>query len=177
MILLDTHVWIWWVHGDPLLPPRLSRLRFRLINPTDWGYLSCYVLGSRKTRGVGAIIVAVSPRPMASHKAWAIRMCNFCHCRPRWPSSHPGCPGTFHRDPAHQLIVATGRIYGCPVVERFLDQKIRAYSHAAWRLPDSNFHSSISHTCVGADSRLPVQVPRAPQPKESQQRDWHREQQ
>ena len=36
-------------------------------------------------------------------------------------------PGTFHRDPADQLIVATARVYDCPLVT--LDGKIRAYQH------------------------------------------------
>jgi PIN domain nuclease of toxin-antitoxin system len=36
-------------------------------------------------------------------------------------------PGTFHRDPADQLIVATARIYTCPLVT--LDGRIRAYPH------------------------------------------------
>ena len=36
-------------------------------------------------------------------------------------------PGTFHRDPADQLIVATARVHGCPLVT--LDGKIRNYPH------------------------------------------------
>ena len=36
-------------------------------------------------------------------------------------------PGTFHRDPADQIIVATARIYNCSLVT--LDQNIRAYPH------------------------------------------------
>lgn len=36
-------------------------------------------------------------------------------------------PGTFHRDPADQMIVATARHYDCPLVT--LDQRIRAYPH------------------------------------------------
>jgi PIN domain nuclease of toxin-antitoxin system len=34
-------------------------------------------------------------------------------------------PGTFHRDPADQLIVATARVYQCPLVT--VDTKILAY--------------------------------------------------
>lgn len=26
MIVLDTHIWIWWVHGDPSLPPSIRKL-------------------------------------------------------------------------------------------------------------------------------------------------------
>ena len=36
-------------------------------------------------------------------------------------------PGTFHRDPADQLIVATARVYNCPLVT--MDERIRAYPH------------------------------------------------
>lgn len=36
-------------------------------------------------------------------------------------------PGEFHRDPADQLIVATARVYGCPLVTS--DEKIVNYPH------------------------------------------------
>jgi PIN domain nuclease of toxin-antitoxin system len=36
-------------------------------------------------------------------------------------------PGSFHRDPADQLIVATARHYDCALVT--LDRLIRAYPH------------------------------------------------
>lgn len=36
-------------------------------------------------------------------------------------------PATFHRDPADQLIVATARVYGVPVVTA--DEKILSYPH------------------------------------------------
>ena len=38
-------------------------------------------------------------------------------------------PGEFHRDPADQIIVATARIYNCPLVTS--DNKILSYSHVA----------------------------------------------
>jgi PIN domain nuclease of toxin-antitoxin system len=36
-------------------------------------------------------------------------------------------PGEFHRDPADQMIVATARIYQCPLVTT--DEKIQNYEH------------------------------------------------
>lgn len=36
-------------------------------------------------------------------------------------------PGRFHQDPADQMIVATARLYDCPLVT--LDRLIRAYPH------------------------------------------------
>ena len=36
-------------------------------------------------------------------------------------------PGEFHRDPADQLIVATARVYNCPLITS--DGKISRYPH------------------------------------------------
>jgi PIN domain nuclease of toxin-antitoxin system len=36
-------------------------------------------------------------------------------------------PGEFHRDPADQIIVATARVYGCPLVTS--DGRMLAYPH------------------------------------------------
>ena len=36
-------------------------------------------------------------------------------------------PGEFHRDPADQIIVATARVYGCPLVTA--DGRILKYPH------------------------------------------------
>ncbi len=36
-------------------------------------------------------------------------------------------PGDFHRDPADQIIVATARIFDCPLLT--LDEKILGYPH------------------------------------------------
>ena len=36
-------------------------------------------------------------------------------------------PGVFHRDPSDQIIVATARVHGCPLVTS--DAKISRYPH------------------------------------------------
>jgi PIN domain nuclease of toxin-antitoxin system len=36
-------------------------------------------------------------------------------------------PGKFHRDPADQIIVATARLHGCPIITS--DRKILDYSY------------------------------------------------
>ncbi|RMI12730.1 MAG: type II toxin-antitoxin system VapC family toxin [Calditrichaeota bacterium] len=36
-------------------------------------------------------------------------------------------PGNFHRDPADQIIVATARVYDCPLITS--DKKILSYPH------------------------------------------------
>lgn len=44
-------------------------------------------------------------------------------------------PGDFHRDPADQLIVATARLGGYPLLT--VDARIRAYPHVTLALPSS----------------------------------------
>ena len=43
-------------------------------------------------------------------------------------------PGSFHRDPADQIIVATARHYGCELVT--MDQRILSYPHVPLALID-----------------------------------------
>lgn len=69
MILLDTHIWIWWVHDE-------NRL------------------------------MALSPRIAVE----STRL-----------------PGTFHRDPADQILVAAARVHGFPLVSS--DEKIIRYPY------------------------------------------------
>lgn len=45
-------------------------------------------------------------------------------------------PGAFHRDPADQMIVATARVYDCPLVT--LDRKIRSYQHVQLAPPSDS---------------------------------------
>lgn len=52
---------------------------------------------------------------------------NFLNLTPRICVDSTQLPGTFHRDPADQIIVATARVYNCPIVT--VDRKIRAYPH------------------------------------------------
>ena len=125
MIILDTHIWVWWVHGDADLPEHYSRY-----------------LGQHEAQGLGVSAIScwevaelveygrlTLPYPVAEWLAQA-----FAYPGVRWLDLTPQIvvestqlPGTFHRDPADQLIVATARIYHCPVVT--MDTKILAYPH------------------------------------------------
>lgn len=125
MILLDTHIWIWWAESSPRLSARHAALiaahaaggiavsvvscwevaklvslgRLVLSDPVgDW------IDGSLARAGVG--LVAMTPQI-------AVEACNL--------------PPPFHRDPADELLVATARILNIPVLTA--DQKILAYPH------------------------------------------------
>ena len=72
--------------------------------------------------------VAVHSCPIAEwlDQALAIGM-RLLELTPRIIVGSTQLPGTFHRDPADQLIVATARMYHCPLVT--VDTKILAYPH------------------------------------------------
>ena len=125
MIVLDTHVWVWWVHDEAQLPE------------DDRTYLQAH-----EADGLGVSIIScwevaklveykrlTLPIPVMDwlDQALAYPGIRLLELTPRIVVESTQLPGTFHRDPADQMIVATARVYDCPLVTR--DDKIRWYSH------------------------------------------------
>lgn len=131
MIVLDTHVLVWWVTGDALLSKKARKVI------------------EREQSGGAIIVSAIS--------AWEITML-VAHGRlvlsmdvSNWLATVAGIdtvrfypvdveianksvelPGVFHKDPADRMIVATARKLAVPLVTR--DDKILSYPHvkAIW---------------------------------------------
>lgn len=76
MILLDTHIWVWWADGSPALA------------------------------APGVVLVDLTPRIATASTT---------------------LPGSFHKDPADQLLVATARVHEIPFLT--VDRRIREYPH------------------------------------------------
>ncbi len=125
MIVLDTHIWIWWVQGDQLLPPDYQ------------AYIQSY-----ETQGLGISVIScweiaklierrriTLPLPVEDwiNQALSYPGMQLIDLTPRIVVESTELPGTFHRDPADQLIVATARVYNCPLVT--VDTLIRNYPH------------------------------------------------
>jgi PIN domain nuclease of toxin-antitoxin system len=123
MILLDTHIWVWWVHGDP----RLSSAQTEAISANE-----------RDVLGVSAI-TCWEVAKLVEHKrldlpcpleSWFEQSLGYPGVRlleltPEIAAESCRLPGEFHRDPADQIIVATARIHGCSLVTS--DKKLLAY--------------------------------------------------
>lgn len=125
MILLDTHIWIWWVHGDPRLPER--HRQYLVAHESDGlgiSVISCWEVA--KLVEYGRLHL---PYPVAEwlDQALAYPGVTLLQLTPRIVVDSTTLPGTFHRDPADQLIVATARVHGCALVT--VDEKILAYPH------------------------------------------------
>lgn len=124
MIILDTHVWIWWADGGSHLPPDYLAL-IRAEEPNGLGVcaISCWEVAKLVERGRLQLA-----RPVELWLAQALQPpAQLLPLSPEVAVGSTRLPGTFHRDPADQLIVATARLYDCPLVT--LDRLIRAYPH------------------------------------------------
>jgi PIN domain nuclease of toxin-antitoxin system len=114
MVLLDTHVWVWWVHGDPRLPKQIREL-----------------VDGEEHNGLGVSIISCWEVAMPClnwmQAATATRGVQLLQISLEIAVDAASLPGAFHRDPADQIIVATARVHDIPLVT--LDGRIRHYAH------------------------------------------------
>ena len=125
MILLDTHIWVWWISNrDSLSQQNREILQRASGSILAVSIISCWEVAKlvqserlKLDRDVnlwidhaltqpGVILLPLSPRIVVE----STRL-----------------PDPFHRDPADQLLVATARILGCAFMTE--DAKIVSYPH------------------------------------------------
>ena len=125
MIVLDTHTWIWWVHGDSQLPQTdADFIKQHESDAIGVSAISCWELAKLYQYQRINLSCELSE--------WLDLALNYPGLRllPLTPAiavESTRLPGIFHRDPADQIIVATARIHDCPLVTQ--DAKILAYPH------------------------------------------------
>jgi PIN domain nuclease of toxin-antitoxin system len=125
MIVLDTHAWVWWVHGDPNLPEEYARIIMEHENDgLGISAISCWEVAKLVERGRLTL-----PLPVEEwmDKAVAYPGIRLLDLSPVIAVESTRLPGVFHKDPADQIIVATARIHDCELLT--LDQKIRRYAY------------------------------------------------
>ncbi|MFH7321515.1 type II toxin-antitoxin system VapC family toxin [Desulfurivibrio sp. D14AmB] len=126
MIVLDTHVWLWWLHD----PSRLSTAAGKLIRQQQKS-------GTMVISSIAVWEVAVKVQngklkiPMeinrwfelaASYPATVIEPLS-----PVDAIASTQLPGDFHKDPADRIIISLARRLGVPLLT--CDRKILAYEH------------------------------------------------
>lgn len=125
MIILDTHIWIWWVHNDPQLTPNYREI-VQAYEKEGLGIstISCWEVA--KLVETERIQLSI---PIAEwmEKALAYPGIQLIELSPEIAIASTQLPMPFHRDPADQIIVATSRVLNCPLVT--MDRKIRDYPH------------------------------------------------
>lgn len=125
MIILDTHTWIWWVQSDVQLTVKDAAII--QANESDGLGISAFSLWEV------ALAVKLNrlslPLPVEDWltQALAYPGIQLLHLTPRIVVESTRLPGNFHKDPADQIIVATARIFDCPLMT--YDGKILKYPH------------------------------------------------
>ena len=125
MIVLDTHVWVWWVDGNKRLS--FHQLEVITANETDVigvSAISCWEIAMLVKRGELGFSIGL--------KDWFAQALNYPGVRlieltPEIAIESTQLPDEFHRDPADRIIVATARINNCPLA--ISDNKILNYPH------------------------------------------------
>jgi PIN domain nuclease of toxin-antitoxin system len=125
VIILDTHIWIWWVHGVArLTESQITCLRDNEAHGLGVSAISCWEVA--KLVELGRLNL---PCPVLDwlHLALAFPGIRLLELTPAVAAESAQLPPGFHRDPADQIIVATARVYDCPLVT--VDKQIQSYPH------------------------------------------------
>lgn len=122
MIVLDTHIWIWWADNNPRLTQQ-HREWIQQYQSQGLGVsmISCWEVAKLVENNRLAMSIAVDEWLAAALAYPGVQLLNLTIPIVVESTKLTG----FHRDPADQLIVATARIYGCPLLTA--DSKILAY--------------------------------------------------
>ena len=122
MIILDTHIWIWWADNNPRLTQQ-HREWIQQYQSQGLGVsmISCWEVAKLVENNRLALSLAVDEWLTAALAYPGVQLLNLTIPIIVESTKLTG----FHRDPADQLIVATARIYGCPLLTA--DAKILAY--------------------------------------------------
>jgi PIN domain nuclease of toxin-antitoxin system len=122
MIILDTHIWIWWADNNPRLTQQ-HREWIQQYQSQGLGVsiISCWEVAKLVENNRLALSLAVDEWLTAALAYPGVQLLNLTIPIIVESTNLTG----FHRDPADQLIVATARIYGCPLLTA--DSKILAY--------------------------------------------------
>lgn len=125
MILLDTHVWIWWVHDEAELTDACrDLLQAHESDGLGLSAISCWEVAKLVQRN--RLILPV-PLDDWMDQALAYPGIQLLDLSPRVAVESVQLPGDFHQDPADQIIVATARLHNVPLITA--DKLILKYPH------------------------------------------------
>ena len=125
MILLDTHIWVWWVsQPDRLQPKHRELLEQGPDRVFGVSIISCWEVAKLVQYGR---LRLDRPAGVWIERALAEPAMNLLQLSPGIVVESTQLPEPFHRDPADQLLVATARVMDCPLMTE--DTKIASYPH------------------------------------------------
>lgn len=126
MIVLDTHVWVWWVSS----PEKISETAREVIDGAMEreeifvSSISCWEIALLSRKGRLELTIPVEDWVARSEALPFFRFVPFDN---RVALRSNRLPGELHEDPADRVIIATALTLGAPLVSK--DKKIRDYPH------------------------------------------------
>lgn len=124
MILLDTHIFIWWVNHSPRLETSSRQLIER--EPDAVGLSAISLWETAKLVQSGRLELTL-PLEDWLEGALAYPKVVIVALSPAIALGSTRLPPPFHKDPADEIIVATARVLECALLT--YDGKIRQYPH------------------------------------------------
>lgn len=125
MIVLDTHVWVWWIHATAqLTPANLQSLDAAGPQGLGVSIISCWEVAKLVEYGRLQLPGDVEQWMQQGLAYPGVQLLDLT---PRIVIESTRLPAPFHRDPAYQLLVATARVHGAAIATA--DDKILQYLH------------------------------------------------
>jgi PIN domain nuclease of toxin-antitoxin system len=124
VIVIDMHIWIWWVNQDARLGGLAQVVQKHETDGIGVSAISLWevaMLASRRR------ILLDRPTGEWMNAALSYPGVRLVELTPAIAVDSANLPGEFHRDPADQMIVATARVLDCPLLT--MDARILAYPH------------------------------------------------
>jgi PIN domain nuclease of toxin-antitoxin system len=125
MIIIDTHIWVWWVHDDK----KLTKAQIEIIKTNEDNTIGISAISLWEIAKLVERERLVLPCPIEEwfEQAMSYPGIRIMELTPEIVIESTQLPGEFHRDPADQIIVATARVIDCRLVTS--DEKITEYPH------------------------------------------------
>lgn len=126
MIVLDTHVWIWWVSNPAFLSEPAKQIIDEAVTKRDVliSSISTWEVAILVSRG--RLKLTMSPADWVAASE-ALPFFDFVPVSNSIALKSVQLPGTLHNDPADRIIIATAISLGAVLVTK--DEKIRNYEH------------------------------------------------
>ena len=125
MIILDTHIWVWWTDQNPRLAQKelqaIQQHRSGGVGVSSFSLWEIAKLHEKQRLKFSVTLDEWFKNALARPNVVLL------HLSPRIITESIKLPGNFHSDPADQVIVATARVFDCPLVT--YDAKILNYKH------------------------------------------------
>ena len=125
MIVLDTHIWVWWAHSTE----HLTGPQTEVIGANERDVIGVSAISLWE---IAKLVQADRLELPCSLQEWFKEALSYpgvqvLELTPEIAIESTRLPGEFHRDPADQIIVATARRHNCPLVNS--DARILKYPH------------------------------------------------